>query len=1368
MKSQRNFPISQPTSFASVMHPMSSFLKSLVLLVVLSAQTALTHAAAVRYFVSPQGLDSNPGTEAQPFATIERARDALRAATGRSSVGQVQLPAGWTGAEIVLLEGKHRLERPVLLDARDGGSVAGRVVYRGAVGATVVVSGGLELPRSGWRPLRDPLVRARVRASVRDSLFVFDLRDLGLKDLGRLGEPGSRIELLIQGQRGRPAQWPDDSWAAVGTATDTDGFVPSASRVRGWSSAEGLWMQGYWRDDSGHSWHEVSGLSRGDSSVGLSDGGPADGIGAGQWFRAVNVLEELDQPGEWWVDPVQSKLVLLPATEDQLAETELAVVAHAFVLEGTKWATIAGLRVEATRSHAVSAVATTSLLLDDVAIGNPGGWGVRVVGGQAAILEDVSVRGAGEGGILLSGGDRATLAAAEHVVRGAVVSEFGRVGRMASPGIRLEGVGSRVTGSTVEVGPQAGIEFTGNDHRIDNTTLRDLCRESGSAAAIVGDGDWTTRGTVIENNTFQHIRPVDLPDWAEGVGEPSAVRLASGTSGTTVSGNTILDAAVGVLVDGGRDNAVVGNTFTGTQTPVRVRAVSDTEGLLAKLQSALSEASFATTPTWLDRYPQIAGIVANTPSAPLGTTITANRATDRDELLDASVAARSGIAANQVNYASNGDETPLEDLSNLPPTDSASPYEGLVYYVATNGNDSAAGTAEAPFATIARARDAIRAATGRTQTGGPPPANWKGARVVLRAGTYYQNETLTFDSRDQGTRGSPIEFVAEEGDRVTITAAKPIPSSAWEPVTSGNDPTAYARIPVGGRGKVYRMTVAAEGIRTGNMSAWPVDGLSTPASDFPRLIVGDDIRYMSRYPAWPDSIASNWLRISNIQGGASSGGNTPMSYEVEATELRNWSISGETVFTQGSLDVPYHIRWQPVSSFGPGGAEKSRINVANKTLHSPIPANAAYLQNTSQFVCVRNALSAMTPGSYVWTPSWSRMYYWSEAGAPTESSISQLVVAIRLGVQGDKNAGSRWITFAKVTIEGARTVQVDAHSVTGVLLRDCIVQNGGYIGIRFWDSNECGIEGGSVRNFAQRAIRMHGGDELTQRHSENYIRGVEINNIGFDLNEQISTAISMGVMYGQASATNGEGFGLRISDVTMRDIRDGLIGASAGGLSIEDCLFERFLQITGDAGGITGGFSYTHLGNSVRRSVFRDSPRLPLHGRSYGATTAIYLDKLADWTIEDCVFDNLDHAIFFGGKRFSIQRNSFRDCHGGHWAAPVVALYRRWNSGAQWAQLMQDLGTVDSSNAAFSYVLRFRESGDLFSVIGHHDRPTIRDNVQRNAGFALLRMASGDPEGIEAGVAVGISLEQLNYPTGWQGLVSAGGGSVALSAMVRN
>lgn len=87
------------------------------------------------YFVDPAGDDSGPGTIDHPFATLERARDASRAAATR-------------GAVISLRAGTHRLTRTLHLTGADSGVVYQAHGYGTAEQEEVVISGGRVI--TGW------------------------------------------------------------------------------------------------------------------------------------------------------------------------------------------------------------------------------------------------------------------------------------------------------------------------------------------------------------------------------------------------------------------------------------------------------------------------------------------------------------------------------------------------------------------------------------------------------------------------------------------------------------------------------------------------------------------------------------------------------------------------------------------------------------------------------------------------------------------------------------------------------------------------------------------------------------------------------------------------------------------------------------------------------------------------------------------------------------------------------------------------------------------------------------------------------------------------------------------------------------------
>lgn len=80
--------------------------------------------------------------------------------------------------------------------------------------------------------------------------------------------------------------------------------------------------------------------------------------------------------------------------------------------------------------------------------------------------------------------------------------------------------------------------------------------------------------------------------------------------------------------------------------------------------------------------------------------------------------------------------------------------------VSPAGNDANPGTIDAPFATIARARDAVR--------GKPRPAT-----VVLRGGTHFLPEPLVFKAEDSG-----VTYAASPGEKVVVSGGRRI--SGWK------------------------------------------------------------------------------------------------------------------------------------------------------------------------------------------------------------------------------------------------------------------------------------------------------------------------------------------------------------------------------------------------------------------------------------------------------------------------------------------------------------------------------------------------------------------------------------------------------------
>ncbi len=90
------------------------------------------------------------------------------------------------------------------------------------------------------------------------------------------------------------------------------------------------------------------------------------------------------------------------------------------------------------------------------------------------------------------------------------------------------------------------------------------------------------------------------------------------------------------------------------------------------------------------------------------------------------------------------------------------------FTVAPAGDDARPGTASEPFATLDRARRAVRELK-REQ-----PARKQPVVVRLRGGTYHLPQTLTFTPEDSGTPDAPVVYEAAPGEEPVLSAGQPV------------------------------------------------------------------------------------------------------------------------------------------------------------------------------------------------------------------------------------------------------------------------------------------------------------------------------------------------------------------------------------------------------------------------------------------------------------------------------------------------------------------------------------------------------------------------------------------------------------------
>jgi parallel beta helix pectate lyase-like protein len=619
------------------------------ILAVLIGSFLAAGADAAQFYVSPTGDDANPGTEEQPFAALERARHAVRALKQRSRTQDA--------VTVWLRGGIYERTNTLELDERDSGWPDAPVRYRAVEGETVRLIGGVAV--TGFEPVTDAAILKRLPESGHGLVLQSDLKAQGVTDLGTMKMRGfpqpivpAPLELFFNNEPMTVARWPNDGWALTGEIIDRGSipredddsnrpgtFVYTDDRHARWVDADDVWMFGYWCWDWADESIQVANIDTENRRITLAD--PHHyGLKEGMRYYAFNLLEELDQPGEWYLDRKTGMLYFWPPSPVvpgsawvSMLEPPMITVRDAEHIEfdGLTFECMRGTGMQILGGQAVRIADCTFRNIGDLAvIFGDGASQEDVVGllgasvfarsyqdtvwnrgsGTGHRVENCTLYNLGEGGIILGGGDRISLTPGHNAVVGCRIRNYSRCVTTNRPAIRLDGVGNRAAHNAIHDAPHTAIFFWGNDHVIEFNEIYDVCKETGDVGAIYTGRDWTMRGTTIR---FNYIHDVNGPGHIGAQG----IYLDDQACGTTSFGNVIVNVQRGFLIGGGRDNITENNVLVNCPIPVHMDArglgwAADNQDIMLKRLQAVP---YQGEP-WRSRYPSLVNILEDEPGTP--------------------------------------------------------------------------------------------------------------------------------------------------------------------------------------------------------------------------------------------------------------------------------------------------------------------------------------------------------------------------------------------------------------------------------------------------------------------------------------------------------------------------------------------------------------------------------------------------------------------------------------------------------------------------------------------------------------------------------------------------------------------------------
>ncbi len=331
-------------------------------------------------------------------------------------------------------------------------------------------------------------------------------------------------------------------------------------------------------------------------------------------------------------------------------------------------------------------------------------------------------------------------------------------------------------------------------------------------------------------------------------------------------------------------------------------------------------------------------------------------------------------------------------------------------YVSPDGSDTNPGTLEQPLATMAGARDAIRAL--------PSDKRNEDIHVFFRGGTYRLDETVVFSLRDGAPEAAKITYQAY-GDEVPVFTSG-IPVTGWKKLRS------YPKgLPKAARGHIWTAPIPDGAGRSLTM----YDGerrLSRARGEGfdPIQLTGSDSQLRNKLN-FPDGAIKDWPDLKDAE---------------LLVVPQNWTMN---ILPLESVDMENHIATTAISGTYP-------LNPAKRV--SP----SAYVENIIDLLD--------SPGEWVVSTRLGKIFYWPEDGEPGSGIVvpglkEYIRVEGKIDYDGPEDVPVRNLVFKGLTfMHGERDLwEKDEHLGWGIQ-HDFEYFDRSSAMVRFRGAERCSIE----------------------------------------------------------------------------------------------------------------------------------------------------------------------------------------------------------------------------------------------------------------------------------------------------------------------
>ncbi len=480
-------------------------------------------------YVATDGNDKNAGTIDSPLATVVGARNKLREIKKSGQLGE-------GGAVVYVRGGTYRVTEGIIFEKEDGGTEEAPMIYRNYPGEEVEFVGGLKIDFDQFeKPSNDPVLERVIDKNAKGKIVMINLYDLGLTEIpdnvlpgpysymgeiprvSGLKEPVAQgPELVVNGKGQTIARYPNAGQEdlVIGEVVRNRSFNPDVpftigindQRLAYWGEAPDAILTGTFQYSWGTGSVPIGEVDT--KKLRITTKWPAhhDAL-TDQHVWVFNLIEEIDVPGEYYIDRETGNLYYYPI-EEEIKEMYLTTLADKMIdFQYSDWMVWKGIDLKYMCGRAVHFTGANDCKFIDCEVTYTGKYSFNVYGYRNQILDcwfhDV------ERGIELHSSavdyTRGNLIDNDNLIENCKFERCDRVTTSYSPAIMLSAGGNKARHNEISESIHTVAQMSGSNNMYEFNEIYNACTNTDDMGAIYTGRNITHRGNIVRYNYIHDI-----------------------------------------------------------------------------------------------------------------------------------------------------------------------------------------------------------------------------------------------------------------------------------------------------------------------------------------------------------------------------------------------------------------------------------------------------------------------------------------------------------------------------------------------------------------------------------------------------------------------------------------------------------------------------------------------------------------------------------------------------------------------------------------------------------------------------------------------------------------------------------------------